>query len=128
LESSTVPPPACTAAVADAVSSVISDTGEPGVSAASTGQSCLGTGAAAAEEGEKGRRVGCRPGASFPGMMGEDTRWPPAGRGQQSRAAPAGDAENSRTLSTHGNSASIPGTLDAASTPNCTYKNATHGR
>ena len=51
LVSSTVPPPACTAAVADAVSSVISDTGEPGVSAASTVQSCLGTGAVAAGEG-----------------------------------------------------------------------------
>src|SRR5215467_9996927 len=98
LVSSTVPPPARTAAVADAVSSVISDTGEPGVSAASTVQSCFGTGAVAAGEGAKGRRVGCRPGASFPGMMGEDTRWPAAGRGQPSPDLPGHLTAPTRTL------------------------------
>ena len=128
LESSTVPPPACTAAVAAAVSSAMSETGEPGVSAASTVQSCLGTGTVAADEGGMGRRVGDRPGASFPGMMGEDTRWPAAGRGQPSRAAPAWDAENSRNSVLTGTQHPFQETLDAAPTHNCTYKNTSHGR
>ncbi len=128
LESSTVPRPASTAAAAAAVSSAISETGEPEVSAASTVQSCLGTGTVAADEEGMGRRVGDRPGASFPGMMGEDTRWPAAGRGQPSRAAPAGDAENSANSVLTGTQHPFQETLDAAPTHNCTYKNTSHGR
>src|SRR6516225_1285781 len=88
LVSSTVPPPARTAAPAAAVSSAISVTGEPGVSAASTVQSCLGTGTAAGDAAGTGAPAGAPPAASFPGMMGEDTRW--AVDGPARRTAPPG--------------------------------------
>src|SRR6516164_7018645 len=114
LVSSTVPPPARTAAPAAAVSSAISVTGEPGVSAASTVQSCLGTGTAAGDAAGPGAPAGAPPAASFPGMMGEDTRW---GRGRPrapDRAARPGRRYNRSCGSRH----SFRATPNTASTQN----------